>query len=70
MTKFLKKASIVTGALLMGSTAFAAGPDFSSLTAGVDFSSAVTAVISIGVALAGLYIAISGSKAVLRMIRG
>lgn len=70
MTKFLKKASIVTGALLMGSTAFAAALDFSSLTAGVDFSSAVTVVISIGVALAGLYIAIAGSKAVLRMIRG
>ena len=65
------KKILTVGALVAVSTtsAFAVGPDFSQITAGIDFNTAQTAVIGVGVALAGLYIAIAGTRGVLRMIR-
>lgn len=66
MKKFL---TLTTLSLFSGFT-MAAGPDFSAMTTGIDFSTAITAVIAVGTALAGLYIAIAGAKGVLRMIRG
>ncbi len=56
-------------AVLVGAPAFAAGPDFSTLTAAVDFSSAVTAVMAVGAAVAIVYIAMRGVRAVLSAIR-
>ncbi|MDH3001577.1 hypothetical protein A1D23_03005 [Chelonobacter oris] len=73
MFKFIKSkltAVVATSLLLSSGVVNAAGPDFSSITSGIDFSTAVTAIISVAVAIAGVYIASSGSKAVLRMIRG
>ncbi|MBF0751057.1 MULTISPECIES: major capsid protein [unclassified Pasteurella] len=67
MSKLIKKSLVVLGTLLVGSTAFAV--DFSQMTSSVDFSSAVTAVLSIGGALAGVHLAIAGARAVLRMIK-
>ncbi|AGQ37746.1 TPA: hypothetical protein PWY77_002413 [Mannheimia haemolytica] len=67
----LKKLA-VTGAVVVASSsvAYAAGPDFSAMTTGVDFSTASTAIIAVGVAAAGMSVAIAGVRAVLRMIRG
>ncbi|OOF73017.1 hypothetical protein BKG99_11775 [Rodentibacter caecimuris] len=67
--KLLKKIAISTGVLFIGSSAFAAGPDFSQL-ANVDFGTAIAAVIAIAAAIAGIRIAVAGSRAVLRMISG
>lgn len=65
-----KKLLVAVSALTLSGLSNAAGLDFSQLTAGVDFSSASTAVISIAVAIAGVYVAIAGARAVLRMIKG
>jgi len=54
----------------MVSRAQASGVDYTSLTSSVDFSSTVTAVLAVAAALVVLYVAIKGSKIVLRMIRG
>lgn len=70
MIKFVNKVALGTTAFLLASTAFATGPDFSQLSSGVDFSSAVAAVVAIGVAVAGLRIAKAGVRSVLGMIRG
>lgn len=59
----------VAAVALVSAPVFAAGPDFSSLTASVDFGTAVTAVISVGAAVALVYIAIRGVRAVLSAIR-
>ncbi|OOF58376.1 hypothetical protein [Rodentibacter myodis] len=69
MIKSLKKLTILVGALSIGSTAFAAGADFSQLS-NVDFGTAVAAVIAIAAAIAGIRVAVAGSRAVLRMISG
>ncbi|MEG9490855.1 hypothetical protein [Mannheimia indoligenes] len=64
-----KKLAVIGATVALSSVANAA-PDFSSLTTGVDFSTAVTAIIAVGVAAAGLNVAIAGVRGVLRMIRG
>lgn len=45
------------------------GPDLTSLTGAVDVGTVITAVLAIGATLAGLYLAMSGAKKVLSMIR-
>lgn len=65
---FKKTLSVIGASTLLASTAHAAA-DYSSLTQGVDFGSAVTAVVAIAAAIAGVYVAIAGSRAVLRMIK-
>lgn len=50
-------------------SAFAAGPDFSTLVAAVDFSTAVTGIMSVAAALALAYVALRGAKIVLSSIR-
>lgn len=65
----LKKLSVI-GALIASSSVANAAPDFSAMTTGVDFSTATTAIIAVGVAAAGMGVAIAGVRAVLRMIRG
>jgi hypothetical protein len=47
-----------------------AGPDLSSLTSAVDFSTVVTAVISVGVAAVGCILVRVGVSMVLRAVRG
>jgi hypothetical protein len=44
-------------------------PDFTTLLANIDFSTVITAVMSIAALVAGVYLAISGAKIVLRMVR-
>lgn len=48
----------------------ATGPDFSSLTGAVDFSTIIAAVLLIAAGLAGLDLIIKGAKVILSAIRG
>lgn len=50
--------------------AWAAGPDFSSLTSAVDFSTVITAIMAIAAALAGVYVVMRGADMVLSKLRG
>jgi hypothetical protein len=60
----------VISAATVGTSAFALGPDLTSLTTSVDVGTTVTAVLAVSAALALLYMAIRGAKTVLSMIRG
>ncbi|EGN7773902.1 hypothetical protein [Escherichia coli] len=68
--KFLK--SIIASTVVMSSAAFAAEPstgtsiDFSTLTAGVDFATVVTVLMSIAAGAIGIALALAG----IRHIRG
>jgi hypothetical protein len=46
----------------------AAAPDYSTLTSSVDFSSVITAIISISAALAGVGIVMKGTSLILRKL--
>lgn len=50
--------------------AFAAGPDFSTLTASVDFSTAIAAILLVMAGLAGVYIVMKGGSLILSKLRG
>lgn len=63
------KLAIGTGALVVGNSAMAAGPDFTSLTGSVDFATVITAVLAITLAVAGVKVAIIGARKVLSMIK-
>lgn len=67
--KTITKAGLAVSAMAMVSMA-QAQVDFSTMTNGITFDSAVTAVLAIGTALGAVYVAIAGARAVLRMIRG
>jgi hypothetical protein len=49
-------------------SAFAAAPDFSALTAGIDFSTASAAVLAGFVLLAGFGLTIKGGKVIMRSL--
>jgi hypothetical protein len=59
-----------TGLTLAAGNAMAAAPDFSSLTAAVDYSTAITAVLLVAAGLAGVYIVIAGIRLILPMLKG
>ncbi len=49
--------------------AHAAGPDFTTLTTAVDFSTVITAVLAVAALLAAVYVAMKGARLVLGFIR-
>lgn len=55
---------------MIGMPAFAAGPDLTALTAAVDFTNVVTAILAVAAALIVVYIAWKGAKMVLAAVRG
>lgn len=63
---------LVTGVALvaLGSSAFAAAPDFTALTGAVDFSTVGTAVLAIAALMAVPKVVSWGAKRVLGFIRG
>ena len=68
----LKKITSLVAAVVLGgaaTAASAAGPDYTTLTTGVDFSSVITAIMAIAVVLMGLYVARSGVKFVINMVK-
>lgn len=60
----------IAGALGFSEPAHAAPPDLTSLTAAVDFSTVVTAVLGVAAALIVVYIAWKGAKMVIAAVRG
>lgn len=68
MNKFSKLALVAP--LAVAGSAFAAGPDISSLTSSVDFGTVTTGVLAVGALAVGLYLAIKGAKIVIRMVKG
>lgn len=64
------RALVALAALLAVANANAAAPDFSTLTAAVDFSTVITATLGILASLAGVYIIWKGGKMILRAIKG
>lgn len=65
----LQKAYFGIIAMLFGGAAFADPPDFSTLTTAVDFSTVITALLTIMAALAGVYIVMRGGSLILSKIR-
>lgn len=76
MNKFARivrnnKGAVALVALISGVPAFAAGgPDFSTLTASVDFSTVVTALLAIAALMMLPKVASWGAKKVMGFIRG
>lgn len=68
-TKMLKKigSAVVAVAPL---SAFATGPDLTSLTTAVDFGTVTTALLGVAAAIIGVYIAWKGAKMVLHAVKG
>ncbi|UZR30724.1 hypothetical protein [Methylococcus mesophilus] len=68
------KAEVVTatgtGLAAANDLVFAAGPDFTTLTTGIDFGTAATAIMAVGVAVAAALIALRGTRMVLSAIGG
>ncbi|WP_263770047.1 hypothetical protein [Propionivibrio soli] len=48
----------------------ATGPDFTTLTAAVDYSTAIAAILVVMAGLAGVYIVMSGGSMILQKLRG
>lgn len=55
---------------LFGLTAHAVGPDLTSLTTAVDFSTVTAAVLAVAASLIVVYIAWKGAKLVLNAVKG
>ena len=53
---------------LVGAPAFAAGPDFTALTAGVDFGTVIAATMAVAVLSVGFVLAKSGAAGIVRFI--
>jgi len=53
----------------LSSQAFAVGPDFTTLTTGVDFSTIGPALLLIAVAISGVYVIWKGAKMILSAIK-
>ena len=70
MNKNIQRGLVAVGVLVSTSSAMAAGPDMSTLTAAVDFSTVQSAIMSIAGLLAVVYVAIKGTRIVLGIIRG
>lgn len=64
------KTGVVAGVASAGSSAFAVGPDLSTLTAAIDFGTVTTAVLGAAAALIVVYIAWKGAKMVISAVRG
>jgi len=63
--------ALAAGGLTMASvSAFAVAPDFTSLTASIDFSTAISAILLVMAALAGVYIIMKGGDLILSKLRG
>lgn len=53
----------------MATNAFAVGPDFTTLTSAVDFSTVITGVMAVAVAIVGVYLAARGARMLLAFVR-
>ncbi|EAB2879420.1 hypothetical protein EAN84_16545 [Salmonella enterica] len=72
MSKSISSRVIMVSAFILSAVSIpsmAAGPDFTSLTDAVDFSSVQVAILAIASLVAGVYVLISGVKKVLGAIK-
>lgn len=63
-----QKALAIVVATLIASGAHAAGPDFTALTTGIDFSTLITALMALFVAMAGVGIVAKGGSFIVRKL--
>lgn len=72
MNKNIQRGLVLVGVLVASGASMAAStpPDLTPLSGAVDVSTVVVAILAIAATLAGLYLAMSGAKKVLGMIRG
>lgn len=68
MKKYLL--GLLVTAMSISGMSFATGPDFTSLTSAVDFTTVIAAILLVAAALAGVDIVIKGAKMILAAIRG
>jgi hypothetical protein len=68
--KAIKNMFVFLFAMLVGVAAMAAPVDLSSLTASIDFTTVIAAILLVAAALVAVYIAIKASKFVIGMLRG
>lgn len=70
--KKMKNGIIALSSLLTAAaagSAAAAGPDYTTITAAIDWGSVVTGVLAVAALVAAVYVAIRGAKMLLGMIR-
>jgi hypothetical protein len=72
MRGFLNRAALGAAALSASvlANATGTGPDFTSLTSSVDFSTVITAVLAIGAVIMLPKVAVWGTRKVLAMVKG
>lgn len=70
----IKLKSLFAVAVIAAATAapqaFAVGPDYSTITAGVDWASAITGILAVAALLVGVYGAVKGARILIGMVRG
>lgn len=67
-----KYRALIVSAVLSGfsvSSAFAAGPDYTTLTDGIDWTSTIAAIMAVGVGAVGLLLAMIGLKKVFQFVK-
>lgn len=67
--RFLAAVLGVSGVVLAEPAFAAGGPDFTTLTSAVDFSTATTAIMSIFGLLAVVYVAMKGGSMIMSVLR-
>lgn len=66
----MKKCLALVAVAAASTGAIAAGPDMTTLTAAVDFSTVTTAVLGAAASLILVYLAVKGARLLIGMIRG
>ena len=70
MNKHIQRGLALVGAIAVSSSALAdTGPDFSTLTSAISFSTVIAGVMAIALSLVGVRIAIKGATILLGMIK-
>lgn len=69
LKKYSGLAAVSAGLMVVSAQSQAAGWDYSTLTAGVDFSTIGTGVLAVAAMLAAVYAGIKGAKVVLGFLR-
>jgi len=69
-TKLYLAGLLAASLSMFGASAYAVGPDLSSVTTAVDFGTVTTAILGVAAALIVVYIAWKGAKMVISAVRG
>lgn len=69
LSNFYARAGFVVTGFAVAAAAHAEPVDFTPLTAGIDWSTVIAAVMAIALSVVGVYVAIKGVKIVMGMIK-